>query len=91
MALKIHLHKKNNQMEKKEKLFAVKAFIKPKPTNGQSWKGKSFKGIALGASNAEAKQKTIEYLATHIEAKTEITKDDISITECKLYSDFTVK
>ncbi len=75
-----------------KKLYAVQAFVKPKPTGNMVWSGKSFKGIVSEKSPAKAKEKVICYLADAIKSnKVDIQKEDITIKKCTLFNDFAIK
>jgi len=78
--------------------YALRIIVKPKPDGITTYGAKSFKGVALAKNPAQAKELAIEIVlkafADHDGSsivKPIITRDDLTVKECKLYGDFITK
>ncbi|WP_297096435.1 hypothetical protein [uncultured Draconibacterium sp.] len=72
-------------------VYAIRAFIKPEQKGGVVFKGHSYKGIVFAKTPTRAKEKTIDLLIKSFsESDADVTKEVITIKECKPYNDFLI-
>jgi len=78
--------------------YAIRVIVQPKPDGITKYGAKSFKGVALAKNPAQAKELAINIVldafADHDGSsivKPIITRDELTVKECKLYGDFITK
>jgi hypothetical protein len=79
-------------MKKDIKIYAIKLFVKPKPSGEVQYMGKTFKGISLGINPAEAQEKAITKFLEFYQKNTEIKlyRTNITVKSCELFNHFTI-
>lgn len=83
--------------DKNLKPYAVRVLVKPKAQEGVRYGAKSYKGIALAINKSQAEELAVDVVlrsfANHDGSVTRpiITRQDITVKECNLYGDFSVK
>ena len=75
---------------KRLKAYAITLIVKPKQIGMDRYSSKTFKGISLAHNPNDAKEASIQQVFDSFdhEMPPVITREVITIKECKLYNDF---